>query len=589
MISEDIINQVLDRVDIVDVIGGYMPLKRAGRNFRSTCPFHHEKTPSFMVSPDKQIYHCFGCGSGGNVFSFLMKYERLEFPEAVELMAQKAGVEIPKWSAQPQERSDISRIHSANEAALNFYHYTLLKTEGAKPAYDYLKKRGISEDTAKRLKLGYAPNGWDSLFNHAKKKGLDAKILEKAGLVLAGRDGGFYDRFRHRIIFPILNQKGRVVGFGARVLDETLPKYINSPDTPVYNKGNNLYGLNLAVEYIKEKDFAIIVEGYVDFMTPFQAGVGNIVASLGTALTIEQIRLLKRYTRNVTMVFDPDSAGESASLRGLDLAVSEGLNVKIATLTKGYDPDKFVRQMGADKFLDVINNAKDFFEYKVGLLKAKFPQTDVESKANIAGQMLLTIAKVPNAIAKAEYMKRLSEILNVDPQALWAEIKKVKIDDYSARPIDFPDEPLKNQDSSLRLAEKMLLGLALEEPTMIEEIKTCLIHSGLEEVNEFKVLFDLAAEFFKANKTASVAKLINCLKNETHSQILSESCALVQDVSDKKKCINDCVKNIKQTYVKDKMQRLQGQIKTAQAAQDESYLNRLINEYNSLIRQKVEV
>ena len=353
MISETIINQILDKVNIADIISGYIPLRRAGRNFKANCPFHHEKTPSFMVSPDKQIFHCFGCGAGGNVFGFLMKYERLEFPEAVQLLADKLGIEIPRSSAPPEERSEISKIHSANDAAANFYHYTLLKMEHGKAACEYLKKRGVTEECIKRLKLGYAPPEWDSLFNHAKRKGLDHKILEKSGLALPGREGGFYDRFRHRIIFPIHNHKGQVIGFGARVLDETLPKYINSPETPVYNKGSHLYGLNLAAEHIKQKDFVIVVEGYLDFLTPFQAGIGNIVASLGTALTQDQVRLLKRFTKNITMVFDADSAGESASLRGLDIAVGEDMNAKVAALPQGYDPDKFTRELGADKFLDI--------------------------------------------------------------------------------------------------------------------------------------------------------------------------------------------------------------------------------------------
>lgn len=589
MIPDDVINQILDRVDIVDVIAGYIPLRRAGRNFRANCPFHHEKTPSFMVSPDKQIFHCFGCGIGGNVFGFLMKYERLEFPEAVELMAQKVGVQLPKWSVSPGERSEAAKVYSANEAALNFYHYVLLETEHSKDARAYLEKRGISADCVRRLKLGYAPPEWDAFSIHARKKGLDNKTLEKAGLVLSGRDGGFYDRFRHRVIFPIFNQKGQVVGFGARVLDETLPKYINSPETPVYNKGSHLYGLNLATEHIKQKDFVIIVEGYLDFLTPHQAGIGNIVASLGTALTIEQIRLLKRFTKNITMVFDPDSAGEAASLRGLDLSVSEGLNVRVATLPEGYDPDRFVREKGADNFLEIINNAADFFDYKYRLLKARFSAGDADSKAKIAGEMLQTIARVPNAIIKTEYVKRLAENLDVQPQAVWEEIKKVRLDRQVDIGLDFSTPASGSGVSCLNAAEKMLLGLALQEPQLIKQIRDYFRSNAIDEGHGFKSLLDVVCEFWNKNKTTNIAKLINFVKDEAHCKEILDAYAMAQDISDRDKCLKDCIRNIRQIYIKDRMKHLQNQIKTAQTTKDEGSLGKLLSEYNSLIRQKVGV
>jgi DNA primase len=587
MISEAIINQILDRVNIADVISGYIPLKRAGRNFKANCPFHHEKTPSFMVSPDKQIFHCFGCGAGGNVFGFLMKYERLEFPEAVQLLADKVGIQIPRSSATPDERSQTSKIHSANDAAANFYHYTLLKMEHGKAASDYLKKRGVTEECIKRLKLGYAPAEWDSFFSHAKRKGMDPKTLEKAGLAVPRSEGGFYDRFRHRIIFPIHNHKGQVVGFGARVLDETLPKYINSPETAVYNKGSHLYGLNLAAEHIKQKDFVIVVEGYLDFLTPFQAGVGNIVASLGTALTVDQVRLLKRFTKNITMVFDADSAGESASLRGLDIAVGEDMNVKVATLPEGYDPDKFVKQAGVDRFLDVINNAKDFFDYKYRFLRLRFPAGDVESKSKIAAQMLETIARVPNAVAKSEYVKRLANNLNVELVALWTELKKVRADNYGQ--IDLSDAFPKREASCLAAAEKMLLGLVLEDPGLIDKIRSSFKTNGINEENDFKILLDTVCDFYNRHKSADVAKLINHVKDQSHCSAILDACTIVQEVQDPDRCVRDCIKKIKQSQLDQRKKRLEDQIKTAQDAKDHDYIKTLLNEYNTLIRQKVEV
>lgn len=591
MIPDEIINQILDKVDIAEVISGYIPLKRAGRNFKANCPFHHEKTPSFVVSPDKQIFHCFGCNEGGNVFAFIMKHERMEFPEAVELMASKAGVEIPKWQASSTQHSEAIKLHSVNESAAQFYHYTLLKTERSKNAYNYLKARGINEESIKKLKLGYAPAEWDSLLAHAKKKGLSDKALEKAGLVIPGKDGGFYDRFRHRVIFPIISHKGQVVGFGARVLDETLPKYINSPETPIYTKGSYLYGLNLAIEHIKQKDFVIIVEGYLDFLTPYQAGIGNIVASLGTALTTEQLRLLKRFTKNIVMVFDADSAGQSASLRGLDLAVAEDMNVKVAALPQGYDPDKFVREKGAEKFQNIITEAGNFFDYKYNLLKVGFPDNDVKSKARIAGEMLLTIARLPNAIARTEYMKRLADKLDVEPQALWEEIKKVKVDrPQTAGPGASISLSFSRPASCINAAEKMLLGLAMDEPRLISEIRNHLKINGINKENDFKILLDSVCDYWEKNKTINIAKLANFVKKEEYCKTIVDACSVVEDITDKSKCLKDCIRNIKQSHIRDKMKDLHNQIKTAQEQNyDEEYQGRLMNEYNNLLKQKAGV
>jgi len=591
MIPDDIINQILDRADIAEVISGYIPLKRAGRNFRANCPFHHEKTPSFMISPDKQIFHCFGCGVGGNVFGFVMKYERIEFPEAVELVGTKVGIQIPKSSSgQSQNRSEAAKIHSANEAAVQFYHYTLLETEHAKDAVNYLNKRGVKEETVKKLKLGFAPSGWDSFLSFAKKKGFDAKLLERAGLALAGKDGNFYDRFRQRVIFPIHNNKGQVVGFGARVLDETLPKYMNSPDTPVYSKGRNLYGLNLAIEHIKEKDYVIIVEGYLDFLTPFQAGVGNIVASLGTALTNEQVKLLKRFTNNIVMVFDPDSAGEAASLRGLDVAVAEGMNVKVATLPKGCDPDKFVAQEGVEKFIKCIETAADFFDYKYNLLKSRLKNFDVNSKSKIANEMLITIAKISNAVVKSEYIKRLSQYLDVDTQALWAEASKIRPDqesNFDIHPVVIGAAP---KTVNLQAAEKMLLGLILDDPAFITEIKKYYSESQVQLDSDFSVLLGIVCCFWAEHKTINIAKLINSVKNESYCKAILDAYAAVGELVDKEKCLKDCIKNLKQSHVKVKMKMLQAEIKSAQELKKgEQHLGKLLSEYNNLIKQKAEV
>lgn len=583
MIPQEILDQIQDRCDIVELINSYIPLKRTGRNFKALCPFHHEKTPSFVVSPDKQIYHCFGCGAGGGVFNFLMKYERMEFMEAVKTLAQKCGVELPRRElGSPEKRSDTSKIYSANELAAHFYHQSLVKAEHGRGARNYLKRRAVKDEIVGSLKLGYAPQSWDGLLSHARTKGAHHGILKKAGLVLAGKEGRYYDRFRNRLIFPIFNIKGSVVGFGGRVLDESQPKYINSPETEVYSKGRHLYGLNFAVEYLKDKDSCVIVEGYLDFLTPYQSGIRNIVASLGTALTPEQIRLLKRYTKNVTMIFDADQAGESAALRGLDLLVEEGLNVQIVSLPEGYDPDNFVREKGAGGLLEKIHQARNLFDYKLGLLLIKYDTATLEDKAKIAAEMLPTIARVPNAVLKSEYIKKLAESLKLKEDALWTELKKVR-KNYTGYVPTFAG--IGRRGPAARSAERLLLGLLLEDGQLMAQakvrLKACEIKDG-----SIRKAVETIFQFWDKGKSIHPDRLISKLQDESVELVISEICAQesLKELANKEKCLMDCIKRIKQQNLQDKLKLLQSEIKSAQAKGNEKEVVELVSQYSSLMK-----
>ncbi len=364
-IPENILNEIQDKCDIVEVISSYIPLKPSGRNFKACCPFHHEKTPSFVVSPDKQIYHCFGCNSGGNVFNFLKEYEKVDFIDAVKMLAEKTGVKLPESRSHgDQDDSLVSVLYSVNDIAANYYSNLLEKLDSSLEPKRYIAKRGLDGAIIKKFRVGYADSSWKALLDYLLGRGIKQDIILKAGLVIKGKDNSYYDIFRNRVIFPIFDARDKVIGFGARVMDETLPKYINSPETAVYKKGQHLYGLNFAKAHIKERNFAIITEGYLDVITCHQYGVNNTIASLGTALTTEQIRLLKRYTHNIVMLYDADQAGEMASLRGLDLFLEEDMNVKIATLEKGHDPDSFLGKFGKEKLDEIIKKSKSLFTYK---------------------------------------------------------------------------------------------------------------------------------------------------------------------------------------------------------------------------------
>jgi len=580
-IPENILEDILSRINIVEIISGFIPLKQAGRNFRALCPFHHEKTPSFMVSPDRQIYHCFGCGESGNAFKFLMRYERLEFPEAVEALAKKAGVVLPQTAKDDQKGTSITQqLYKINELTALFYRNNLSSPDGIR-AKNYLLKRGIKEDTIKSFNIGYAPQNWDGLINHLRQKTISLALMEKAGVILPREGGGYYDRFRSRIIFPITDIKSRVLGFGARVLDDTLPKYINSPETSVYTKGKNLYGLNLAKDGIRENDFAVIVEGYLDFIMPYQEGLTNIVASLGTALTTEQVRLLKRYTRNAVIIYDPDMAGELATLRSLDIFIEEEIDVKVVTLPKGFDPDSFTKQNGIEKLKDRIKHARNLFEYKLGILKSRYDIKEAEGKRDVACEMLLTINKFKNSILKSEYIKRLSEELNIDEHYILEELNKVK--DNRLHTVIRQAAPKKA--SNINPVEKLLIKLMLEEKELIETIRQHLEPADFQDEKTAKIvsiMFDLVGQ----GKNLEPNSLMNYFGEEEISQIICESMFLPEvSEQNKEKVVSDCISRLRGEKLRLKKQHLHDKIKTAQHQGDEETLNKLIAEFDYLIKK----
>ncbi|MBI2095309.1 MAG: DNA primase [Candidatus Omnitrophica bacterium] len=394
MIPDAVLSQIQERLDIVEVVSDFVPLRRAGRNFKANCPFHEERTPSFVVNPDKQIFHCFGCGVGGNVFSFLMKFEKKDFREVVEALAEKTGVEIPKDRTEnPAAQKRTAQALEANRLALEFYHECLLTKAEAQTARRYLESRGIRRETIEHFKIGYAPESWDALYRALKDRASE-ETLEKNGLVLPKKGGGFYDRFRGRVIFPILDAKGICVAFGGRVLDQSLPKYLNSPESEIYSKGRNLYGLFQARKSVRENDGAVVVEGYMDLIACHQAGVTGVVASLGTALTEEQARLIRRHTSNVTILYDADKAGEMATLRGLEIFLEQALEVKVVRLPEGHDPDSYLQERGGEALKAELAGAKSLFEFRLSLAKAKHDAGALEGRVKIANEMALLLGKV---------------------------------------------------------------------------------------------------------------------------------------------------------------------------------------------------
>jgi DNA primase len=432
-ISQQTIQEIKSRIDIVEVIGDFVSLKKAGGNYRALSPFTNEKTPSFYVSPSKEIFKCFSTGKGGDALSFVMEVEGINYIEALKYMASKYGVEV-----EEEEQTD-EQIQAQNERdslfiVLNFakdYFAELLweHEDGKAIGFSYFKERGFTDETIKQFELGYSIEAWDGLVKAATKKGFKEEILEKAGLIVIKEDKK-YDRFRGRVMFPIHNVTGKVIAFGARILkqDKKQPKYINSPETDIYHKSNILYGIHQSRQTIRNEDLCFLVEGYTDVISLHQAGVTNVVASSGTSLTKEQIQLIGRYTKNITVLYDGDSAGIKASFRGIDLILEHDLNVRAVVFPDGEDPDSYSRKLGAAEFEIYLNeNAQDFITFKTNVLTEGGKQVDPVQKVQVIRDVVESISLIPDAIKRSVYIKTCSDQLQIEEQILISELNKILI------------------------------------------------------------------------------------------------------------------------------------------------------------------
>lgn len=415
--SKDAVEQLKNSVDIVDVIGRCVQLKRSGANYKGLCPFHNEKTPSFVVSPQKQIFTCFGgCGASGDVVSFVMKYYNLDFNEAVEKLAGEYGVQIQKSTRGPDDRDKYYEIN--REAARFFYRQM---TEGPNPGYTYMKNRGIEDRTIKKFGLGYAPDSWNTLCEYFRERGTDEKLLEELGLV-SKKDGRYYDKFRNRVIFPIINTAGKVIGFGGRALDgEAMPKYLNSPENRVFQKKNNLYALNLTRQDIGRAKSAIIVEGYMDVISLYQSGVKNVTASLGTALTDNQAKLINRYTKSVVLSYDADDAGLKAALRGIEVLRAQDCKVKVLHVNDGKDPDEYIKKNGREAFLELVENAVPYMEYKLSAAQRGLDMLTDEGKIDYMKRVSAILSDLSPVEADI-YIKKISKETDISEGAIRMEI-----------------------------------------------------------------------------------------------------------------------------------------------------------------------
>lgn len=577
-ISEELIEKIGERLDIVEIISQYIPLRKVGKNYKALCPFHEEKTPSFTVSSEKQLFHCFGCGLGGNVFNFLMKWENISFPEAVKLLGGKVGISISTSDKDKKRGMVKEELYQTNEMVAEIFCQELKKK---KSVQDYLKKRGFTQKIIEKFGLGWAPSSNDFL-KLVQAKEISLKNLRELKLVVPSQRGeGWYSWFQRRLIFPIFNPEGRISGFGGRVLDKSLPKYLNSPESLIFDKGRVLYGLNFSKEGIRKEREIILVEGYTDVIALYEAGIENVVASMGTSLTFSQTRLIKRYADRVFIAYDQDKAGVAATLRGIDLLLEIDLRVEIISMPEGVDPAALVKKEGKASFITRKEKATPYFDYRLELAINANPFLEYEDKIEIVNEIFPTLEKIKDLIKLGELIKKLSQRLDLDEEMLRIEFGKFrdKKRGFFSRP-----EFLKVKDAQ-QTTEKTLLQLMLSEEAIIKMVEE---NESIDDFtnSSYKRIAEEVVALSKEGKVSSL-ELINRLKEENLSSLISSfSLAdLPFQEEDKERIAFDFIKSLKRNKTRRRIEKLRKSVKESEEKGEEEKLEEWLNELTRLKKQ----
>ncbi|MDD5774154.1 MAG: DNA primase [bacterium] len=575
-ISEEIIDKIRERNNIADVISEYVSLKRNGANFKALCPFHAEKTPSFVVNTQKQIFHCFGCGVGGNVFSFLMKRENIEFPDAVKILAERAGIEIvssEKHDAKKEEEKKglLRLIDEAGE----YYHKNLLNSEEAAGARSYLKNRDIDAKTISKYKIGYASL---KIKDDFLRRGFSQNDMLAAGLLVKG-ESGYYPKFRNRVIFPIFDIKNRILGFGGRVLDNSMPKYLNSPDSRIYHKGEILYGLNFAKDSIRNEGSVFIVEGYFDLIRMQISGVENTVATLGTALTADQIRLLSRLCERIYFVYDPDTAGQSAALRGMELVKKEGIDVKVLCLPDGKDPDIFLLSKKKDAFIKLRDLSLDFFDFCFSQSLKKNDIKTISGKTKVIEALADIIYNSPNPIEKDNYIKKIADKLYLKEDLVILTLQKLREGKRDSNNLS----KILDIENKSKNVEKKIIQLLIKRPDLILNTKDVLSGEHFKNIICRRIYEELL-NFYSVSKDIDINRIMNGWLGEKEVQnIVSELvCEDVDYYGNEMKYLNDYIQKIKINTTQDKLKMMSSEIRFAQEKNDDSRVKDLLIKYQEL-------
>ena len=550
--SDELIEEIRNTNDIVDVISQYVHLKRSGRNYFGLCPFHNEKSPSFSVSPDKQIFHCFGCGVGGNVYTFLMKIEGINFIEAVQMLAERANIQLPTLEngADTAREQLKAKVYKVNEFTANYYHENLYKPQ-AKEAQNYIKKRMLNNETLKAFKIGFSGK-FDELYKELKKQGFGEQEILESGLVNKNDRGQYIDRYRNRLMFPICDVRGRVIAFGGRVLDDSKPKYINSPENVVYSKGRHLFGLNVAKKYDIKKRL-LIVEGYMDVISLHQRGIHNVVASLGTALTQQQGYLLRNNTEQIVLSYDSDEAGQTAKVRAMEILQNMGCDIRVLQMEGAKDPDEYIIKYGNARFTNLVDKAISVVEFKIKILKKDLNLENVNDKIKFLNEIAKIISQVENTMEREVYIEKIAKEYNISKEAIYAEVNKLTYTKSKDTKILEKPKPVvvhkkeKNVPENIRKRENTILSILLSGNLNLYQLirQNIKIEDIKDELNK-KIITKLYEEFEKGN--SNINGILNELGEEEQNHITA-IISIDNGIDDIEKALDDLL----QSYEKDKL------------------------------------
>lgn len=554
--SEDLIEEIRMKNDIVDVISNYVRLQKKGSSYFGLCPFHNEKSPSFSVSRDKQMYYCFGCGAGGNVFTFLMEYENYSFLEAVQYLAERAGVELPKeeYSKEAKDRADLKAILLEINKVAAQYYYIQLKSERGMVAHKYLSERGLSEETIKTFGLGFSNKYSNDLYQYLRSKGYSEELIRQAGLISIDEKNGVYDKFWNRVMFPIMDVNSRVIGFGGRVMGDAKPKYLNSPETVIFDKSRNLYGLNRA--RTSRKPYFLVCEGYMDVISLHQAGFTNAVASLGTALTSGHASLIKRYVKEVYLTYDSDDAGTRAALRAVPIMREAGIAAKVIRMEPYKDPDEFIKNLGAEEFEKRIENARNGFMFSLEILAQNYNMESPEEKTTFFQEAAKRLIEFEDELERNNYIEAVAKAYHVSPESLQKLVTKMAIKEGMASPVKRPKTTNENKESSKKedgnkRAQKILLTWLIDQPKLFQVIEEYITPADFTEKNYRKVA-ELLYEQYHTGEVNPARILNHFTEEEEHREAAALFHTRIRELSteeEKNRAIKETILKVKNNSI----------------------------------------
>ena len=589
--SDEILDEIKQSNDIVEVISQYIHLKRSGRNYFGICPFHNEKSPSLSVSPDKQIFHCFGCGVGGNVISFISKIEGVGFKEAIEILAEKANITLPTYADNVDTKKEElkAKVYKVNSFAADFYHKRLY-TPDAKIGQEYVKKRKLNNETLESFKIGFSGK-FDELYKALKKEGFQDEEILESGLVNKNDKGMYIDRYRNRFMIPILDERNRVIAFGGRVLDDSKPKYINSPENVVYSKGRNLFGLNVAKKGDTKK--LLIVEGYMDAISLHQRGITNVVASLGTALTPQQGWLLRRHAEQVILGFDSDGAGQTAILRAMEVMQNMGCDIRVLQMTGAKDPDEYVIKYGSARFQKLLDDAISLIEFKIKVLSKDMNLENASDKIKFLNEIAKLISKIDNNMEREIYIEKISKGYNISKEAIYAEVNKLSYSNQKSEKVLEKDRAViarkKQKDEThiseeIRKRENTILAILINNIETYQMIKENISLDDFKDETNKLILKEIYIELEKDNP--NVSSVLDHFEDEKIQNHLTEIMAEDYGITDNKKAIEEIIKK----YEKEKLEKRRDEILLEEKQEKDQEKKKLLGkELNDIILKLVKI